>query len=144
VKDGWDAANALEDGWTSEGVAELIRQVVPAERDLERLKGEPATATDKSTQNEANFASCASFARPVMDDAAYHGIMGDAVRAILPHSEADPVALLMQGLVMGGNVIGLTENETAIQSAGAVVMYRKPNKPALGPPGDCLDDGPTA
>jgi hypothetical protein len=36
------------------------------------------------------------------DGAAYHGLAGDVVRAIGPHSEADPVALLVQLLVAFG------------------------------------------
>jgi hypothetical protein len=43
-------------------------------------------------------------------------------------------------LLQGRPVIALTETEAAIQSAGAVVMYRKHRKPAYGPLGDCLDD----
>jgi hypothetical protein len=43
-------------------------------------------------------------------------------------------------LLQGRPVIALTETEAAIQSAGAVVMYRKHNKPTLGPLGDSLDD----
>jgi len=43
-------------------------------------------------------------------------------------------------LLRGRPVIALTETKAAIQSAGAVVTYRKTNKPALGPLGDSLDD----
>jgi transposase len=43
---------------------------------------------------------------PVIDAAAYHGLAGDVVRTIEPHSEADPVALLLQTLAAAGNVIG--------------------------------------
>jgi hypothetical protein len=43
-------------------------------------------------------------------------------------------------LLQGRPVIGLTETGAAIQSAGAVVMYRKLRKPGLGPLGDSLDD----
>jgi hypothetical protein len=43
-------------------------------------------------------------------------------------------------LLQGRPVIALTETEAAIQSAGAVVMYRKLRKPALGPLGDSFDD----
>jgi len=39
---------------------------------------------------------------------AYYGLAGDIVRAIEPHSEADPVALLIQSLIMFGNIIGKT------------------------------------
>jgi hypothetical protein len=62
--------------------------------------GEPTT----------NFAYCASFAWPVIDGAAYHGIAGDIARTILPHTEADPIALLIQTLTMAGNVIGRLPN----------------------------------
>jgi hypothetical protein len=43
---------------------------------------------------------------PTMEDAAYHGLPGDVVRTILPHSEADPVALLIQCLACAGNILG--------------------------------------
>lgn len=37
---------------------------------------------------------------------AYHGLAGDWVRAIEPHTEADPVALLSQFLTGFGNIVG--------------------------------------
>lgn len=43
-----------------------------------------------------------------LDEAAFHGVAGELVRAIEPHSEADPVALLASILVAFGNVIGRT------------------------------------
>ena len=43
---------------------------------------------------------------PRLDEAAYHGIVGDIVRTISPHTEADPVAILMQVLTLAGNAIG--------------------------------------
>ena len=47
-------------------------------------------------------------ARPWPDLApeALHGLAGEIVRAIEPHSEADPAALLIQTLVSVGNVVG--------------------------------------
>jgi hypothetical protein len=41
-----------------------------------------------------------------MDDNAYHGLVGNVVRTISPHSEADPVAIMIQFLVAVGNLIG--------------------------------------
>ncbi len=41
-------------------------------------------------------------------DAAYYGLAGEIVRAIEPQSEADPVAILVQLLVLVGNCIGRT------------------------------------
>jgi Protein of unknown function (DUF3987) len=43
---------------------------------------------------------------PVMDRAAYYGFAGEVVDTIAPHSEADPVAILIQFLTCFGNVIG--------------------------------------
>jgi hypothetical protein len=43
-------------------------------------------------------------------------------------------------LLRGRSVIALTADEAAIQGASAVTVYRKHNKPALGPLGDSLDD----
>jgi hypothetical protein len=44
-------------------------------------------------------------------------------------------------LLRGRPVVALTANEAAIRGhSGATVTYRKLNKPALGPVGDCLDD----
>jgi len=44
-------------------------------------------------------------------------------------------------LLDGREVVALTEATAAIQNpTGAITIYRKHNKPALGPPGDSLDD----
>ncbi len=43
---------------------------------------------------------------PVMDECAFHGLAGDIVRAIEPHTEADPTAILLQSLVAFGSVAG--------------------------------------
>lgn len=43
-----------------------------------------------------------------LDDAAYHGIVGDFVRLIEPQTEADPAALLFQFLAFAGNTMAET------------------------------------
>jgi hypothetical protein len=43
---------------------------------------------------------------PTMDEAAYYGLAGDVVRAIEPHSEADPNGVLLQFLAAFGNAVG--------------------------------------
>jgi hypothetical protein len=43
---------------------------------------------------------------PGLEPAALCGLPGDIVRAIAPHTEADPVAILSQYLVAAGNAIG--------------------------------------
>jgi hypothetical protein len=43
-------------------------------------------------------------------------------------------------LLQGRPVVALTEATAAIQSTGAITIYRRHNRPALGPVGDSLDD----
>ena len=43
---------------------------------------------------------------PVMAEDAYHGLAGEIVRVIVPYSEADPVAILMNVLISVGNMLG--------------------------------------
>lgn len=43
---------------------------------------------------------------PVLNKDAYHGLVGDMVRAMEPHSEADPVAILVHLLAGFGNAVG--------------------------------------
>lgn len=43
---------------------------------------------------------------PSLDPAALQGLAGDVVQTIEPHSEADPVAILIQYLVAFGSVVG--------------------------------------
>src|SRR6266540_4335545 len=45
---------------------------------------------------------------PQLDPTAYHGLAGTIVRTIAPHTEADPVAILLQFLTMFGNLVGHT------------------------------------
>jgi hypothetical protein len=62
---------------------------------------------DPSTGNgKADSASAKADAWPTLSSTAYHGLAGKVVSAILPHTESDPVALLLQYLVSFGNIVG--------------------------------------
>jgi hypothetical protein len=54
---------------------------------------------------------------PTIDPAAYHGLAGDVVSTILPHTKADPVALLLQFLVSFGNAVGRGRHYLVEQTA---------------------------
>jgi hypothetical protein len=43
---------------------------------------------------------------PQIDEAAFYGLAGDIVKTIKPHTEADPIAVLLQVLIFAGNIIG--------------------------------------
>jgi hypothetical protein len=71
--------------------------------------------TDTATQIDQTNPSASACRRDLpnpldwpapIDSEAYHGIAGEAVRAIQEHTESDPAAILIQILVMFGNVIG--------------------------------------
>lgn len=47
-----------------------------------------------------------TYPKPVMGRDAFHGILGEIVDELLPHTEADGAALLTQSLVIAGNLLG--------------------------------------
>lgn len=57
-------------------------------------------------EQEQSFTNFASFEWTKIDKAAFHGLAGDIVQGVLPHTESDPVALLLQTLAEAGNVMG--------------------------------------
>jgi hypothetical protein len=62
-----------------------------------------------------------------MDKAAYYGLAGDFVKALEPHTEADPVGLLIQFLVAFGSIVGakpyyLVENDKHRANLYAVLV----------------------
>ena len=77
-----------------------------------------------------------------MDEAAYHGLAGELVRTIEPHSEADPNAILIQFLVAAGNAIGrgprykvegdYHHTKLFVALVGATSDGRKRNVPRVG------------
>lgn len=84
VKVGWDAADATAD---------------QAKALLEAAKRwEPSAASTASTR-------ITGWPTP-LDEEAFHGLAGEVVRAIDPHTEADPAAILMQFLVGFGSLVG--------------------------------------
>lgn len=62
--------------------------------------------TDETTAGRLRSSrSSMSYPAPLAPEA-FHGLAGDIVRTIEPHSEADPAALLIQVLVAFGNIVG--------------------------------------
>src|SRR5215469_5768348 len=72
------------------------------------VKHHTETATEPSNATESGETSncCEDRPWPVLDDAALHGLAGDVVKALNPHTEADPVSILVQFLTTFGNIIG--------------------------------------
>src|SRR5262245_52385593 len=83
---------------------------VRAEADLtavdERLASyEPTEAEDPDIRDDNSNNAQRNWPDELRPEA-LHGVAGELVRTIEPHSEADPAALLLQFLIGFGNVIG--------------------------------------
>ena len=78
----------------------------------------PPTAAPNSSQK---FASSDWPAPPTKD--AFHGVAGGFVEIVSPHSEADPVALLIQFLIAVGNVLGRTAYAAAESARHHVNLF---------------------
>ncbi|MEO5753428.1 MAG: hypothetical protein ABIR38_01845, partial [Chthoniobacterales bacterium] len=63
------------------------------------LPGEELNSFNSSTSAQPDYPA-------PLDSAAFHGLAGEIVRMIEPHTEADPAALLFQLLVAAGNIVG--------------------------------------
>lgn len=74
-------------------------------RDVLALPVAPVTGETRADPSVALVASVARWPDPIAEDA-YHGLAGEVVSTIEPHTEADPVALLAQFLVAFGSCLG--------------------------------------
>lgn len=60
---------------------------------------------------------------PVLDPVAYHGLAGRIVRALEPHSEADPVGLLLVFLAFFGSAVGANPHALADGCVHALRLF---------------------
>jgi hypothetical protein len=86
------------------GTAEQLKAITDALPDVSISADNPSSRmTANQNLQDSHFTEPAW---PTMGGDAYHGLAGDVVRAIEPHTESDPVAILIQFLVCAGNIIG--------------------------------------
>lgn len=92
------------------GLPTLARLLTDGEAVVARLRewlNLPAPHTAPSSKRVGAAAPAAAPGWPApLDAAALHGLAGDVVRTLEPHTEADPAALLVNTLVMLGSAIG--------------------------------------
>ena len=89
----------------SSDLAALANSLCSAE-DAEHLVRESLAGRTTLMPEPSESTMPAAPAWPVLVPDAYHGLAGDIVRTIEPHTESDPAALLIQFLVAAGNAIG--------------------------------------
>src|SRR5690349_575985 len=87
----------------------MPRKLVPSgtarSNEPDESKDTPVTGADTASSS-SSFSSSYSFGRPELSEGALYGLAGDVVRAIEPHTEGDPAALLLSYLTMLGNCCG--------------------------------------
>lgn len=80
------------------GLLDKIDATFAERAEQSREEAETAERVKRSLPSE--------LAWPRLDDAAFHGPAGEYVRAVEPHTEADPVAVLGQFLALAGCLLG--------------------------------------
>ncbi|CAN5734666.1 hypothetical protein BH23CHL2_BH23CHL2_15910 [soil metagenome] len=93
-KGGKDLSDWLDDGHDTSELDELISnapQWEPGQHESDQE--EPAKSSERKWPDP-------------LDEAAFHGLAGDVVRALEPYTEADPAALLFTFLLGVGNAVG--------------------------------------
>jgi hypothetical protein len=93
------AKQGLDDFLVAQG-PEALRQLIAT--------ATPAVKPERTRQTNDDFVVDLNPWPEPLADVAYHGLAGDVVRLIGPHSEADPVAILVQLLVGFGSALGRT------------------------------------
>lgn len=91
---------------SAHGVAKYGDQVdIEAERVIAKFADRRGIAL-KRVASFDSFSSLSKSSHPVLDDAAYYGLAGDVVRALDPHTEADPAGILVSLLAAFGAMVG--------------------------------------
>src|SRR5262245_19754253 len=80
-------------------------------------------ANDSSDLTELDSSSGTIDCPTPLRVAAYHGLAGKYVERVLPESEADPVAVLLQFLVAFGNLVGRCAHTVAGGARHALNLY---------------------
>jgi hypothetical protein len=100
--------DAHEQVWGAPKLAEVLRdgeRVVTTAREWLGLKDTATGDGPLNSSNSFNSYRIEPYPAPLAD-AAYQGVAGELVRAVAPHTEADPAALLVQLLTAFGNAAG--------------------------------------
>ena len=106
-------------------LTENARRCTPplAEKEVRNIAQSVSRYAPAEDPSVASVASVALHWPSPLEPEAFHGLAGDIVRAIEPHSEADPAALLVQLLAAYGNAVGRGPYFTAEADRHYVILY---------------------
>jgi hypothetical protein len=107
LPDAKDASDWIAAGGTAEELWALV-EISPDWKPAQdsHAAADQAAAGQDHTDARTEATAPNTIPLPALADEARHGIVGDIVKTIGPHSEADEVALLLQSLTLAGNVVG--------------------------------------
>lgn len=93
--------------WSERELQEKLQNAVKYAKQTpgNKLDASPRPSINVATASAPSAAPSCPWPQPLSNDA-YHGLAGEIVHAIEPHTEADPAAMLLQLLTAFGNVIG--------------------------------------
>jgi len=105
-----DYEGATDYEWAAKQVSNAGKMLRQGEQDPRAVMRDLAAVINSHwphrSEIEFDLPQVEVFEHPRLDDVALHGLAGDIVRTIEPHTEADKAALLGQFLVMFGNAVG--------------------------------------
>lgn len=98
---------------TSNTSTGMTRQFIPALADIQRRRAE-LTGIQQQSEPQPHLQTLPAppppprhaSTNPILGEAAFYGVAGLAVRALAPHTEAPPAAILLQLLAAFGNAAG--------------------------------------
>ena len=100
---GWKRPEKTYPSRNAEAARELQGDIAAAQIDVQ--SSDAAHEEKRNDLTSLTSLDTANYPAPI-EEAAFHGLAGDFVKRVLPHTEADPAALLIQFLIAFGNVIG--------------------------------------
>jgi hypothetical protein len=102
-----DAFDYFAAGGTVEGMLQLVADHAPSHSSEDaNCENREVNGVSGLSSHNSQFASSPRQPPAGMKDAAYYGLAGDIVRAIEPHTEADPRGVLVQLLTIFGAIAG--------------------------------------
>lgn len=93
-----DVTDFIQSGHTADDLADLVQRADPWQPN--------GALTEIAPSNGDVLTDLGAGPVPTLTEAAFHGLVGEIVRTIEPHTEADPAALLFQLLAAFGCLVG--------------------------------------
>jgi hypothetical protein len=92
--------------FTQQAIEQRRRQLLAYQANQPSAPDAPPEIESEPKEETSNQDETAPSSTPTLAEEALHGLAGRTVRALAPHTEADPAAILLQFLAALGNILG--------------------------------------